>query len=493
MVVRVLLPRVLCSNDARSVLYERTSLTRSSHVTSRLPPFFPRAAALAVLIELLSEPAYILATIRKQYSLRVGLESAAQLVKGIVVAALLRSIVEGTETPVVFSWAQVAYAAVLFGGFAVAGMLRYFGRGETENAADTGAPCASTEAQAPRSSLPWLLTSIDGPGLWLSLLFGVQALGKFFLAEGSKLVMAAVQSDYDQGILGLVTNLGSLVVRMVFQPVEEAAFLAFSALPRGGEEEASPEGDGSSPGQRPPPERSTARLAAQLERLLPPISRSVLSVSLVAAAFAPGFAYPFIRVAYGARWAASTAPAALAGFGLSLPLLAANGVLEACVHGVADRGQLSGVNRALGATSALHLLTLLAATRALGPLGLLLADAANMAVRVAYCARFLRREYGLSAGTLLPAPRARRALALAGVVCAAARAGLLPESSLLLRILGGAGVVPWQPSMPFASRLAALVGIGVLCLAASAHVVWRSERDSLRQLRGFASRRPKLE
>ena len=32
----------------------------------------------------------------------------------------------------------------------------------------------------------------------------------------------------EQGVYGLVTNLGSLVVRLLFQPFEEAAFLAFS-------------------------------------------------------------------------------------------------------------------------------------------------------------------------------------------------------------------------------------------------------------------------
>ena len=31
-----------------------------------------------------------------------------------------------------------------------------------------------------------------------------------------------------QGVYGLVVNLGSLVVRTLFQPFEEAAFLAFS-------------------------------------------------------------------------------------------------------------------------------------------------------------------------------------------------------------------------------------------------------------------------
>lgn len=42
------------------------------------------------------------------------------------------------------------------------------------------------------------------------------------------MVMALCQSSYNQGVYGLVTNLGSLVVRTIFFPVEEAAFRAFS-------------------------------------------------------------------------------------------------------------------------------------------------------------------------------------------------------------------------------------------------------------------------
>lgn len=49
--------------------------------------------------------------------------------------------------------------------------------------------------------------------------------------EGSRMVMALCQSSYNQGVYGLVTNLGSLVVRTIFFPVEEAAFRAFSKPP----------------------------------------------------------------------------------------------------------------------------------------------------------------------------------------------------------------------------------------------------------------------
>ena len=51
---------------------------------------------------------------------------------------------------------------------------------------------------------------------------------KFLLAEGTKIAMTKVQSAYDQGMYGLVVNLGSIAARLLFQPFEEAAFIAFS-------------------------------------------------------------------------------------------------------------------------------------------------------------------------------------------------------------------------------------------------------------------------
>ena len=63
---------------------------------------------------------------------------------------------------------------------------------------------------------------------------GPQAAEKLVLAEGSKAVLVATQSAAEQGAYGLASNLGSLVVRTLFQPFEEAAFLAFSRSGAGG-------------------------------------------------------------------------------------------------------------------------------------------------------------------------------------------------------------------------------------------------------------------
>lgn len=51
---------------------------------------------------------------------------------------------------------------------------------------------------------------------------------KLLLAEGTKIAMTKVQSAYDQGVYGLVVNLGSIAARLLLQPFEEAAFMSFS-------------------------------------------------------------------------------------------------------------------------------------------------------------------------------------------------------------------------------------------------------------------------
>jgi len=56
----------------------------------------------------------------------------------------------------------------------------------------------------------------------------VQAVEKLVLAEGTKIAMTKVQSAYDQGVYGLVVNLGSIAARLLLQPFEEAAFMSFS-------------------------------------------------------------------------------------------------------------------------------------------------------------------------------------------------------------------------------------------------------------------------
>jgi hypothetical protein len=71
---------------------------------------------------------------------------------------------------------------------------------------------------------------IHKPAVGLTWSFALQSLEKMFLTEGEKLVLKFTESLVHQGVYSVVHNLGSLVVRMLFQPIEEMSFTLFSKL-----------------------------------------------------------------------------------------------------------------------------------------------------------------------------------------------------------------------------------------------------------------------
>lgn len=115
------------------------------------------------------------------------------------------------------------------------------------------------------------------------------------------------------GVYGEVQNLGSGVVRMVFWPVENAAFRAFS--------DAEPS--------------ETEITQAQKHRHLPQLQlllRAVLLAALLACSFGPNYAFAAVHVLLSHSWSSTDAPTVLAAYTAYLLCLAANGVLEAYIH-----------------------------------------------------------------------------------------------------------------------------------------------------------------
>ena len=96
-------------------------------------------AGAAAFIEICSEPLYILASTRLLFGLRVGVDTAAMVAKSAVILALVRT--AAVPPALAFSWAQLAYAAVVLLGYGGHFALRRRGGGgaaEEEEAAPDG-------------------------------------------------------------------------------------------------------------------------------------------------------------------------------------------------------------------------------------------------------------------------------------------------------------------------------------------------------------------
>ncbi|KAF5836137.1 Rft protein-domain-containing protein [Dunaliella salina] len=295
-------------------------------------------------------------------------------------------------------------------------------------------------------------------------IFAVQAAEKLVLAEGSKIAVASLASSYDQGVVGLVGNLGSLVVRTLFQPLEELSFAAFSRYRVG---PADVEG------------------LSQLVNVLGLLVKAMTLVGLVAVSFGPPHAHIVVWLVYGKRWAQTEAPAVLSVYCLYILLLAVNGVTEAFTHAVLDHAALAASNVAMILFALLHVLACFAFISTMGNRGLILADGLAMLLRICLSSWYIKSHFklvpGLSLSHFLLRPITLAAFAAMHAALSVAQVVVAPKTLLT------------EGPQSLDSYCAAAFGIamGLLGLAIVGLIVWRTERQSVAGLKALVQSKGK--
>jgi oligosaccharide translocation protein RFT1 len=115
-----------------------------------------------------------------------------------------------------FAFGQVAFALTILVGY-----YGYFFLNGTK---------ASEKLKLFLQLFPSLISGVDSGLLGMVRTFLVQSLEKLVLQEGEKIVLRGVASLVNQGVFGVVNGLGSLVTRILFQPIEEGAYPMFNKL-----------------------------------------------------------------------------------------------------------------------------------------------------------------------------------------------------------------------------------------------------------------------
>ena len=394
------------------------------------------AYGASTLIELLAEPLYILASVQLNFKLRVAVETTATVARCLTNLGLLLRPPGEISPESVFAASQLTYST-FFCAFYYAWWRAKGGVTSIRPrwAAPPGRPTRAGHARdRERRALLRLVRE-----------FSFQAAWKHILAEGEKFVLAIFQGGHDQGVFSLVANLGSLVVRTVFQPFEEAAFTAFSVKADGEKERGNFSLARSLPSAQVLACATLAALGARaseatflsegtfdvrgglmhlgvavllvgamsacvfvFERhhlaalrrpvvakrdLLEGMMRLVWLTALAAAAFGPSYSYLVLRVLYGEKWADTDAPRLLAYYAVYVVALAMNGLTEAFVHASASPAQLRRINYWLVAFSVVFVAANVICVRAFGTLGLVLAGCVSMAARTVYSLAFIRAHF----------------------------------------------------------------------------------------------------
>ncbi len=323
--------------------------------------------ALATVIELFNEPCFAVAQQQMLYGTRASAETFATSVRCLVTCgtAIWASKTGSSFGAIPFALGQLSYAVVL--------NIVYFRK--ISPLRDNAGFSLSLQA-LPRDP-QYLFSRFSIPLLTLSLNLYAQSTFKHLLTTGDSLLIAALTSLPSQGAYALASNYGSMLARILFQPLEESSRSLFGRL--------LPAASTSHPAET----RANLKHATSY---LTTLLHFYALLSLISTALGPTLAPLLLKTVAGSRWTNTEAPAVLSAYCYYIPLLAVNGILEAFVSATATPPQLLeqskwmlGFSVAFAGTGFLVL-----QVWDLGASGLVLANAVNMALRIWWSGNFVR-------------------------------------------------------------------------------------------------------
>ncbi|KAM3877563.1 man(5)GlcNAc(2)-PP-dolichol translocation protein RFT1 [Diretmus argenteus] len=373
--------------------------------------------ALAALQELLAEPLWVLAQAHMFVRLKVVAESLAMIAKCMITVVLVVSAPEWGLY--IFSLAQLVYTGFLVLCYAV--YFFHFLSSEDATKKDFPLHCV-------RDLLP---CRADGEPLidWtlarLTWSFFKQSFLKQILTEGERYVMTFlnVLSFGDQGVYDIVNNLGSMVARFIFLPIEESFYVFFAkVLERGCNVKSQKQED-------------VAIAAEVLQCLL----KLVLVIGLIITVFGYAYSHLALDIYGGSLLSSGAGPTLLRCYSSYVLLLAVNGVTECFVFAAMSQEEVDKYNLVMLGLSVSFLFLSYMLTWWAGAVGFILANCLNMGLRILHSLLYIHRYFHLSPWKplqgLLPSPVLLLALALSAVVTALSEGVLCCDSGWLLRLV----------------------------------------------------------
>lgn len=326
-------------------------------------PYLPlslRLYGVAAMVELLSEPCFVLLTTRLEFGTRAAAESIATFVRCLVVfGAAIYASRAGVDIGVLpFALGQLSYGTILVFVYVVS---------TYRIASSIGFSLLPTSI-----SPEFLLSYFDRATIRLAGSMMAQSIVKHILTQGDTFLISLLSTPQVQGVYALANNYGGLLARLLFQPVEESSRSYFSRLLT----------------------TVTAKSPAvhQAERSLNTLMRLYILLSAVIIAVGPVAAPPLLSIVAGKQWAGAGAGDVLGVYCFYIPFLALNGLTESFVASVASEKEVHKQSVWMGVFSGAFVAAayLFMKVMPLGATGLVLANIINMLCRIVWSVIFIK-------------------------------------------------------------------------------------------------------
>ena len=410
---------------------------------------------VAAVLELAAEPAYNLMCVCEKIHVRAATEAAALTAKCVTTWLCIVWLRLGAHAYVA---AQLAYGLVL-----IVGLYGYVAA-SAMSVSRSDFPARSVWDLMPGAVVDdkkvGVARYVDALAFGEARAFTVQAAVKHVLTEGDKLVLMLASSATDHAVYGVVSNLGSLAARLVFEPVESQSRIQFAKLQPAAQAAVSAGADS---------EKEREFVAAYREgcQAFSVRLKAMVLLGLTVAVFGPPYSWLLLRLLYGDKYGQqSSAPTVLSWYCGYVLAMGVNGVTEAFRDCVATKEQLESRSPVgftgvmVASCGACSLLAYVAVPR-LGAAGIVLANTANLCLRICFSCHFIANrvrlpKVGASARDALvaavPEPRTLLAFAVAFAMLVHSRQSVGTDPSVAVQ--------------------AAHVAAGVLCLGAVAATVY---------------------
>ncbi|ESN90792.1 hypothetical protein HELRODRAFT_90783, partial [Helobdella robusta] len=230
--------------------------------------------------------------------------------------------------------------------------------------------------------------------------FSRHVILKQVFTEGEKYIMTlfGVLSFADQGVYSVVNNLGSLVVRILFLPMEESFYLFMSQTVKRGHVSFADINDSGT---------SINLVATTYENVL----RVRTLLGLTIATFGFSCSYLALQIFFGEKLSAPPGLTLLRWNCVYMLLVSINGITEGFLNASMDHKQVDRYNHAMLMFSVAFLLTswFFTSYLSLGAVGFCLSNCCNMIFRIIYSLQqanryFARTGYNPIKGLLLTGP-----------------------------------------------------------------------------------------
>jgi oligosaccharide translocation protein RFT1 len=387
---------------------------------------FSRLYILAAGMEILSEPFYVYCQSKLLYHIRVKAEGVAFLGQCVFnVCVCLYVSKNGLDVQVgllVHAFGQIVYSLLLIANYAW--------RLRVENL--KGYKMLFCRQVSIKGNWIW----IDPYHLQIAGGFVLQTIIKHLLTVGDKIAMVALGVTHEnKGAYRLVSDLGSLVARIVFQPLEEASRAYFSKALT----------NVSDPAEKHAEAKTLLAMMIQLQILF----------GTYFIFFAPNYTRLLLTLLY--RKGTLEAARLLSLYCIYVPIMGINGITEAFFQAVAPAEKL--------ASQTLYMIILWAVyivscywfdALSFGASGIIFANMMNMALRIGFALQFISSFFGSNIKVLFRQ--------------------FLPGSPLL-----------WCTTMccylatSYSQKLAPLahLSVGLLCFLIQLSILYRTERQRL--------------